>query len=124
VQRLFSIFPNGWPGRGLLILPIAAGSLLLAQGVARSTPDARAAAIATAGIGIAAGFLMLIGLWTPMSCLLAVVAESWLLFANNVATQPAILLISISAAVAMLGPGSWSIDAILFGRRRLDIFKQ
>lgn len=121
VQRLFSIFPSGWPGRGLLILRIAAGSLLLVQGVARSIPDARAAAIVTAGIGTAAGLLMLIGLWTPMSCLLAVVAESWLLFANCVATRPAILLISISAAVAMLGPGSWSIDAILFGRRRLDV---
>jgi uncharacterized membrane protein YphA (DoxX/SURF4 family) len=95
--------------------------MLVAQAVARSIPDARAAAMATAGIGIAAGFLMLIGLWTPMSCLLAVVAESWQLFANSVATQPAILLISVNAAVAMLGPGSWSIDAILFGRRRLDI---
>jgi hypothetical protein len=49
------------------------------------------------------------------------VAESWLLFAGSVALQVAILLISVSAAVAMLGPGCWSIDAILFGRRRLDI---
>ena len=121
MQRLFSIFPNGWPGCGLLILRIAAGGLLVTQGVARSIPDARGAAIATEGMGIAAGFLLLIGLWTPVSCLLAVVAESWLLFAGSVAPQPAILLISISVAVAMLGPGSWSIDAILFGRRRLDI---
>ncbi len=121
MQRLFSIFPNGWPGCGLLILRIAAGSLLLTQGVARSIPEARGAAIATAGIGVAAGFLMLIGLWTPVSCGLAIVAESWLLITSDIAPQPAILLISISAAVAMLGPGSWSIDAILFGRRRLDI---
>jgi hypothetical protein len=88
VQRLFSIFPSGWPGCGLLILRIAAGSLLFTQGVARSTPDARGAAIAAAGVGMAAGFLLLIGLWTPVSCLLAVVAESWLLFAGSVALQP------------------------------------
>jgi putative oxidoreductase len=121
VQRLFSIFPNGWPGRGLLILRTAAGGLLLAQGVAMSIFEARGAPAATAGMAIAAGFLLLIGLWTPISCLLAIVAESWLLFAGGVATQPAVLLISISAALAMLGPGSSSLDAILFGRRRLDI---
>jgi len=64
---------------------------------------------------------MLVGLWTPVGCLLAVAAESWLLLAGAIALQPAILLLSISAALGMLGPGSWSIDAILFGRRRLDI---
>jgi uncharacterized membrane protein YphA (DoxX/SURF4 family) len=67
---------------------------------------------------------MLIGLWTPVGCLSAVVAESWLLLVGGIAPQPAILLLSICVAVAMLGPGSWSIDAILFGRRRLDLTNQ
>jgi hypothetical protein len=52
---------------------------------------------------------------------LTVVAESWLFFVGSVALPPAMLLMSINASVAMLGPGSWSIDAILFGRRRLAI---
>jgi uncharacterized membrane protein YphA (DoxX/SURF4 family) len=121
VQRLFSIFPNGWPGGGLLVLRLAAGSLLLAQGIGRFVPGARWEAITPATVGIAAGLLLLIGLWTPVGCLLAVMAESWLLFVGGIAPQPAILLLSIGVAVAMLGPGSWSIDAVLFGRRRLEI---
>jgi uncharacterized membrane protein YphA (DoxX/SURF4 family) len=53
--------------------------------------------------------------------MLAAAAESWVLLAGGIALEPAILIVSISVAVAMLGPGSWSIDAIIFGRRRLDI---
>jgi putative oxidoreductase len=121
VQRLFSIFPNGWPGSGLLILRLAASGLLLSQGTARLVQGARWEAITPASVGIGAGLLMLIGLWTPVNCLMAVISESWLLLVGNIAPEPAILLLSISVAVAMLGPGSWSIDAILFGRRRVDI---
>jgi putative oxidoreductase len=115
------MFPNGWPGGGLLILRLVAGGLLLTQGIARFVPGAVWEAITPASIGIAAGLLMLVGLWTPVGCLLAVVAESWLLFLGGIVPWPAILLLSNSVAVAMLGPGSWSIDAVIFGRRRLDI---
>src|SRR5262249_42769356 len=110
-----------WPGRGLLVLRLAAGGLLLAQGSAGIVPGARWEAITLASVGIAAGLFMLIGFWTPAGCLLAVIAEFWLLLVGGIAPQPAILLLSISVALAMLGPGSWSIDAVLFGRRRLDI---
>ena len=77
--------------------------------------------VTPAVLGIAAGLLMLIGLWTPVGCFLAAVAESWLLAVAGIAPQPAILLISICVALAMLGPGSWSIDSVLYGRQRLDI---
>jgi uncharacterized membrane protein YphA (DoxX/SURF4 family) len=115
------MFPNGWPGRGLLILRLVAGGFLLTQGFARFVPAAGWQAITPVSLGIAAGLLMLIGLWTPVGCLLAVAAESWLLLWGGIVPQPAILLLSISAALAMLGPGSWSIDAVIFGRRRLEI---
>jgi putative oxidoreductase len=121
MQRLFSIFPNGWPGGGLLILRLAASGVFFTQGAAGLVPGALWESNAPATLGIAAGLLMLIGLWTPVVCLLATVAESWLVLGGGIAPQLAILLLSISVAVAMLGPGSWSIDAVLFGRRRLDI---
>jgi uncharacterized membrane protein YphA (DoxX/SURF4 family) len=121
VQRLFSIFPNGWPGGGLLVLRLAASGFLLTQGIAKFVLGGQWEAITLASVGIAAGLLMLIGLWTPVGCLLAAAAESWLLLIDGVALPSAILLLSIGVALAMLGPGSWSIDAILFGRRRLDI---
>jgi hypothetical protein len=31
------------------------------------------------------------------------------------------MLAAVGAALAMVGPGVWSIDARLFGRKRIDI---
>jgi putative oxidoreductase len=121
VQRLFSIFPNGWPGRGLLVLRLAVGGILLTNGIAWLASGSHLDITAPPIIGIAAGLLMLIGLWTPVGSILALISQSWALLASAVIPQTAILLISISVAVAMLGPGAWSIDALLFGRHRLDI---
>jgi putative oxidoreductase len=121
VQRLFSIFPNGWPGGGLLVLRLAASGFLLTQGAAKFLPATRSDGITPAVVGIVGGLLMVIGLWTPVGCLLAAVAESWLVIIGGIAVQPAILLISMGAALAMLGPGAWSIDSVLYGRQRLDI---
>jgi putative oxidoreductase len=121
VQRLFSTFPNGWPGRGLLVLRLAAGGILLANGINWLALAAHRDAIAPAILGIAAGLLMLIGFWTPVSGALAVISQSWTAFITGVMPEAATLLLSISVAVAMLGPGAWSIDALLFGRHRLNI---
>jgi putative oxidoreductase len=37
-----------------------------------------------------------------------------------IANIPAILGV-ISATIAMIGPGAWSLDARLFGRKRIEI---
>jgi hypothetical protein len=52
---------------------------------------------------------------------MAAISESWMLLVGVIAPQAGILVLSISVAIAMLGPGSRSLDAVLFGRRRLDI---
>jgi putative oxidoreductase len=121
VQRLFSTFPNGWPGRGLLVLRLAVGGMLLTNGVAWLAAGAQRDAAAPVIVGVAAALLMLIGLWTPVGSVLAVISQSWTLLVGGVMPQTAILLLSISVAVAMLGPGAWSIDSLLFGRQRLKI---
>jgi putative oxidoreductase len=121
VQRLFSIFPDGWPGRGLLVLRLAAGGILLANCSAWLASGPHHEAIAPAIVGIAAGLLMLIGLWTPVGSVLVVISQSWTLLLRGTLPQTAILLLSISVGLAMLGPGAWSIDALLFGRHRLDM---
>ena len=70
-------------------------------------------------IEIAIGLLLCVGLWTP------IVGGALSIFALQSAVVgtgdpwPQILLASQGAALAMLGPGAWSIDARLFGRKRL-----
>jgi putative oxidoreductase len=95
--------------------------MLLTNGIAWLAGGPHRDAAAPAIVGIAAGLLMLIGLWTPVGSLLAVISQSWTVLITGIMPETAILLLSISVAVAMLGPGAWSIDALLFGRHRLDI---
>jgi putative oxidoreductase len=49
------------------------------------------------------------------------VAEIYLAFAHSPDPWMHILLGILSAALAMLGPGAWSVDARLFGRKRIEI---
>ena len=70
---------------------------------------------------IGAGLLLLVGLWTPLAGLLAVVIEGWRLFAQPHDPWPHILLATLGGALALLGPGAWSADARLFGWKRIDL---
>jgi uncharacterized membrane protein YphA (DoxX/SURF4 family) len=63
--------------------------------------------------------LILIGLWTPIAGGAAALAE----VAEALAGAPGLLthvfVIGIVASVVLLGPGAWSIDAYLYGRKRV-----
>jgi uncharacterized membrane protein YphA (DoxX/SURF4 family) len=68
-----------------------------------------------------AGALLLVGFWTPIAGVAMAIAEMCLAFlhANDPGTH--ILLAALGASLAMLGPGAWSVDARLFGRKRIQI---
>jgi uncharacterized membrane protein YphA (DoxX/SURF4 family) len=73
------------------------------------------------------GIFLLAGLWTPVAGALIAIDQLWI--ALSVYASPRdgqwihILLAVLAAAVAMLGPGAWSVDARRFGRKRFDIGK-
>lgn len=121
MRRLFSTFAQGWPGAGLLILRLVAGSAALVSGL----PGVRAAqamGVATLeGAAVIGGVLLLAGLWTPFSgCLVGAFALGSLIIQSGDPWRN-ILLASIGVALAMIGPGVWSVDARLFGWRRIDV---
>lgn len=70
-------------------------------------------------IGASAGILLLIGLWTPVLGTLAAVDEVWIAFARLGNPSFPIMLAALGAALAMIGPGAYSIDARLFGRKHI-----
>ncbi|HEX8765158.1 MAG TPA: hypothetical protein VF740_08355 [Candidatus Acidoferrum sp.] len=45
----------------------------------------------------------------------------WIAFSSVDAAVVHLLLAVLGASLAMLGPGAWSVDARLFGRKRIDI---
>jgi uncharacterized membrane protein YphA (DoxX/SURF4 family) len=72
-------------------------------------------------IATVAGVLLIVGLWTPIAGLLLVVIEVWKAFSHSGDPWTRILLATLGAALALLGPGAWSVDARLFGWKRIDI---
>jgi putative oxidoreductase len=121
LQRLFSMFPNGWPGRALLLLRIVAGILPIYDGVARLMGAAPHGSVALQIVTAGAGVFLLAGFWTPIAGALLAVTHIWIALSGTGSLRGSILLATMGAATAVLGPGRWSIDALLFGRRRLDI---
>jgi len=71
-------------------------------------------------IGAGAGILLLLGLWTPVCGTLIALVEVCVAYSSVSAGIP-IMLATFGATLAMLGPGAWSIDARLFGRKHIEI---
>jgi putative oxidoreductase len=115
------MFPNGWPGRGLLLLRIVAGSLLIHDGIAGLMAAPQRESVTLEVIAASAGIFLLVGLWTPIAGALVAVTELWIALSGTDRLRGTIMLATMGAAIAVLGPGALSIDALLFGRKRLDI---
>jgi putative oxidoreductase len=72
-------------------------------------------------IGACASMLFLVGLWTPFVGTLIAVVELWVALTHLSDPWVSIMLATIGGTSAMLGPGAFSVDARLFGRRHLDV---
>ena len=121
MRRLFSTFASGWPGTGLLLMRLVSGIALIQYGVAAlrgGLPLALAIpSVAAAGGGI----FLLAGLCTPIAGGLVAVVELWNAFSQPGDFSTHILLGTLVAALALLGPGAWSVDARRFGWKRIRI---
>jgi uncharacterized membrane protein YphA (DoxX/SURF4 family) len=120
LQRLFWTFAGGWPGIGLLIQRMTAGALLLYCAAVILARTSQAAEVAPAIVGAVAGLLVLLGLWTPVAGTLIAIVETWSVFKHSTSPLISVTLAMLGATLAMIGPGAWSIDARLFGRKHIN----
>ena len=73
------------------------------------------------GVEAVMGALLLIGLETPIVAILVCVLQVGMLLVSHGTIVLQAVLAAISVCLIVMGPGAWSIDARLFGRRRVEI---
>jgi hypothetical protein len=118
MQRLFGMFPNGKAGFGLLILRLVVAVALVSY---PRLCAGRESELLLALSRIAA-VLILVGWYTPLAALSAAlisVVSLWVCREFEVNA----LVIAILVAVGLLGAGAYSVDARLYGRRRLVVVR-
>jgi len=99
---------------------LVAGIVLVLEGVMSLRGGTAIGAAILHVLGAGAGILLFAGLWTPIAGTVVTLLELWSVSqAGDLRNH--ILLGTLGAALAMLGPGAWSVDARLFGWKRIDI---
>ena len=121
MQRLYSTFADRWPGVGLLLQRFVVAILLVRICVIHLTNSPFSTSMLLHIIGACAGMLFLVGLWTPLMGILIALVELWIIVANLGDPWISLVLATIGGALAMLGPGAFSVDARLYGRRHLEV---
>jgi hypothetical protein len=116
MQRLFGTFPNRGAGLALVILRFSV-AVALASSARLCTGPWTEILVALSSI---AAVLIVVGWFTPLAALSAVVTTlSTFCFCREAAVNG--LMIAILVAIGLLGAGAYSVDARLYGRRRLVV---
>lgn len=128
LQRLFSSFPEGFLGLGLLILRLTvAGTILFLHfffffDLIKST--FRGWIIGALSVVFSA--TMISGFFTPVvSALISIGGILFLILSpRGMDSSFVVYLIILSFVILLLGPGAYSVDARLFGRREIILSKE
>lgn len=131
LPQYFSVFSYGLSGVGLLLLRVATGLTAIVQGwyYLADTANQTFTIWAVGLLAVISGALLLIGLLTPLAGVVTALgaiglAAAWLpLPAQNLlgTVLPAMFMSTTCIALVLLGPGAYSMDARLFGRREIII---
>jgi len=72
-------------------------------------------------VSISIGLLLLVGLWTPFAASMQLVIAIWAAFSRATVESSYLVSAAVGLGLVLLGPGAASADALLFGRKRIDI---
>ena len=112
------MFPLGAAGIALILLRISAAGTLLT--ISFPQAELTSSEWAFTGLAVLAAFLV-VGVFTPIICTLCCVLEIAVLISLRGRPDGLHLLFPLidTASLALLGPGGYSLDARMFGRRRV-----
>ena len=99
---------------------LVVGSVLVVRAGLRLWGDPPLNITITSAVLLLGGILLTWGLWTPVAGIVVALVEAWKILTIPGDKWVWLLLGTIAGALAMLGPGRWSIDARLFGWKRVQ----
>ena len=120
MHRVSSTFADRLPSHGLLLLRVIVATTLIARCV-QLVNGAPLQIIPPHVIAAGAGLFVLFGLWTSVGGAVVAILELFIAFSHNHDPWASVLLGSLGVAVALLGPGTWSLDARRSGWKRIEI---
>jgi uncharacterized membrane protein YphA (DoxX/SURF4 family) len=100
---------------------LVVGSVVLMHAGSKLWTDAHLHATFTSASLAASGLLLIAGLWTPLAGAVVAVFEISHVLTPEGDRLACLLVGTVGGALAMLGPGRWSVDARLFGWKRIEI---
>jgi uncharacterized membrane protein YphA (DoxX/SURF4 family) len=115
------MFPESWPGAGLLLLRATAAIPLLRDCTTALLTSSSPVLITSEAAALTIAAFVLAGFFTPVAAALLGVAQICMVLLPGQDPWSHITLASLCFALAMLGPGAWSIDARIFGRKRVRL---
>ena len=120
MHGMSSTFADRLPSPGLLLLRVIVSIALIARCVQLVNGESLQA-ITPHVIAAAAGLFVLFGLWTSVAGAVVAIIELFIAFSHRHDPWLSVLLASVGVALALLGPGNWSVDARRSGWQRIEI---
>ena len=120
MRDVFSTISDRLPSYGLLLLRVIVAVALIVRCVQLVNGESLQA-ITPHVIAAVAGLFVLFGVWTSVAGTVVAIIELFLAFSHNHDPWLSVLLASVGVALALLGPGNWSVDARRSGWKRIEI---
>jgi hypothetical protein len=117
---VYPSFADALPSLGLLLLRVATGTAL-AVACWQAQESGSRELITLRLIAIVLGILLSLGLWTRITGVIVVAVELLGVYSHNCNLWLSVLLASLGAALSLIGPGCWSVDARISGWKRINI---
>jgi hypothetical protein len=120
MRSVSSTFADRLPSHGLLLLRAIVAAALIARCV-ELVNGASPQIVTPHVIAAVAGLFVLFGWWTSVAGAVIATIELFIVFSHSHDPWLSVLLASVGVALALLGPGNWSVDARRSGWKRIEI---